>query len=57
MVLKFHVSLGAVLYLVEDKNQTDFQQLYRRGLKNNHLYTLENLLVSVTNLAPFQVTF
>ena len=57
MVLKFHVSLGAVLYLVEDKNQTDFQQLYRRGLKNNHLYTLENLLVSVTNLGPFQVTF
>ena len=41
----------------KDKNQTDFQQ-YRRGFRNNHLPSLENLLVSITNLAPFeQVTF
>ena len=26
----------------KDKNQTDFQQLYRRGFKNNRLSSLEN---------------
>ena len=42
----------------EDKNQTYFEKLYRRGFKNNHCSSLENLLVSITNLAPFeQATF
>ena len=44
--------------VAEDKNQVYFEKLYRRGFRNNHLSSLENLLVSITNLAPFeQVTF